>query len=218
MKGVFFAWLLFFLTPLNGGCQPGEDPYKGLNDNHMIQVLKDFPRKANRWNVPAEDGRLLYDLILEHGYKRVLEVGTSNGYSALWMGFALKKTGGRLITIEINEQRAEEARRNIAQAGLSDVIEVRLNDALDEISQLDGSLGMVFLDADKSQYINYYRMLDPMISRGGMVTAHNVSTMEYAMRDFLDAIRDNPAYRTEVRRASSQGVLVAVKKANREVQ
>jgi predicted O-methyltransferase YrrM len=209
--------LVLFLI-ITGSCQGQQNPYEGLNNEHMMDVLKNFPHKAARWNVPAEDGRLLYDLILENDYQRVLEVGTSNGYSALWMGFALKETGGRLITIEINEERAREARENIEKAGLSSVIEVRLNDAMDEIPRLNGTFDMIFLDADKSQYMDYFRYLDPMITVGGRVTAHNVSTMEYAMKGFLETLSDHPGYETRVVEVSRQGVLVAHKQSEKEAR
>lgn len=214
----FLSFIWMFFLPMHAGCQEQDGPYKGLEDGDMIQILKDFPHKANRWNVPAEDGRLLYDLIISNNYKEVVEVGTSNGYSALWMGFALKKTGGRLITLEINRQRALEARQNIEEAGLSSVIEVRLNDALDELPKLDGPIDMVFLDADKSQYIEYFQYLDELVRPGGAISAHNVSTMEYAMRDFLQALRNRSLYETNIHRDSRQGLLVAYKRENAEGQ
>ena len=207
--------LLFLIA---AGCNGQDGPYQGLKDEPMIQTLKHFPHEPNRWNVPAEDGRLLYDLIMKNAYQRVLEVGTSNGYSALWMGFALKETGGRLITIEINEERAREARENIEKAGLSSVIEVRLNDAMNEIPRLNGTFDMIFLDADKSQYMDYFRYLDPMITVGGRVAAHNVSTMEYAMKGFLESLSDHPGYETRVVEVSRQGVLVAHKQSEKEAR
>lgn len=73
---LFFAWVL--LLPAHAGSQDQKGPYEGLKNGDMIQILKDFPHKANRWNVPAEDGRLLYDLILSNNYKEVVEVGETN--------------------------------------------------------------------------------------------------------------------------------------------
>jgi predicted O-methyltransferase YrrM len=203
--------LVMLLLPLISNCQ-NNSSFKGLNDKQMINVLKNFPEKANRWNVPSEDGRLLYDLIIENNYKKVVEVGTSNGYSALWMGFALQKTGGKLITIEINEERALEARENIKNAGLENTIEVRINDAIDEIPNISGNVDFVFLDADKSQYISYYVSLKNKLNPGGAFAAHNVLTMDYAMRDFIKAVNKNPNYSTKTYKASSQGILVAYKK------
>ena len=188
------------------------DAFKDLKNKNMVEVLKNFPEKPNRYNVPAEDGRLLYDLIVENNYKKVLEVGTSNGYSALWMGFALKEAGGHLITIEINEERALEARKNIKNAGLESVIEVRINDAMDEIPNLKGNFDFVFLDADKSQYITYYIQLQSRLNPGGAFAAHNVLTMDYAMRDFLKAIKKKTKKKKKKKKKSAQGVMVGYKK------
>lgn len=214
---VWFLQVWFILTlPVLAGCQDRPAPFDDLKNKHMIQTLQEFPNKANRWNVPADDGRFLYDLIMDNAYQKVVEVGTSNGYSALWMGFALQQTGGSLITIEINRERAREARQNIEKAGLSSVVEVRLADAMDVLPGLEGPVDMVFLDADKSQYIDYFQHLDPLVRPGGAITAHNVLTMEYAMRDFLKALRSRPEYDPQTHRSSRQGILVARKQVNRE--
>jgi predicted O-methyltransferase YrrM len=196
--------------------QNDSNPYHGLNNENMVETLKNFPRKPARWNVPAEDGRLLYDLIKRNGYKRVLEIGTSNGYSALWMGFALQETGGELITIEINQERGNEARKNIDEAGLSSLIDVRISDALDEIPEIKGNFDSIFLDADKSEYMNYFNMLKPRLNINGAVSAHNVSNMKYAMQDFLKAIRNDPDFEVKIRQVSNQGVLVATKKSEND--
>jgi predicted O-methyltransferase YrrM len=80
-------------------------------------------------NVPESDGRILYDLIIKNKYTKALEIGTSTGHSAIWMAWALSKTDGKLITVEINERRYKEALANFQEAGLSDIIDARLADA-----------------------------------------------------------------------------------------
>jgi predicted O-methyltransferase YrrM len=212
-KARIYLQILILLTPFYSSCQNKEnDAFENLENKHMTEILKNFPDKAQRWNVPAADGRLLYDLILKNDYKKVVEVGTSNGYSALWMGFALQQTGGKLITIEISEERATEARRNIREAGLEEIIEVRLNDARQELPHLKEGIDFVFLDADKSEYADYFQQVNDKINPGGAIAAHNVLTMNYAMRDFLEAIRKDDQFTSETYRKSSQGVLVAIKK------
>lgn len=213
-KGLLLALLLF--TVGTAACQTGGKSFKGLNNEEMIQTLKNFPSKPARWNVPAEDGRLLYDIIKENNYSRVLEVGTSNGYSALWMGFALKATGGELITLEINNERGNEAKNNIADAGLDDIIEVRINDAMEAIPELEGEFDFVFLDANKSGYLDYYKMIKSRLKPGGTIAAHNASSMQYAMQDFIDAIRADPAFNVTINEATSQGTLIATKNAGGE--
>ncbi len=212
------AIIIFLLImPFPLICQ-NNNPFKNMKDQYMIETLKKFPDKFNRWNVPASDGRVLYELIMKNNYKQVVEVGTSNGYSALWMGFALKETGGKLITIEINEERAMEARQNIREAGLDDVIEVRINDAIHELDNISPGVDFVFLDADKSQYAQYFRKLNPKLNPGGAIAAHNVLTMEYAMRDFLNTINNDPEYTTKTFKQSRQGILVGYKKKKKTNQ
>lgn len=207
--GMLFLIVSFSIAVEGQGTR---NPFDGLKHEHMVNTLQDFKHRPGRWNVPAIDGRLLYDIIKKNGYQRVLEIGTSNGYSGLWMGFALKETGGHLITLEINEQRAKEARNNFKEAGLASVIEVRLNDARKEIPHLSGNFDFIFLDADKSEYLHYYKMLKPRLHLGGAISAHNVTNMEYSMEDFLQAIRNDKAFEVKVYEASNQGILVATKK------
>jgi predicted O-methyltransferase YrrM len=133
----------------------------------------------HRWsrqdaNVPASDGQALYDLIVEHGYTRALEIGTSTGHSAVWIAWALSKTGGRLITIEIDEGRHRQALQHFAEAGLSGYIDARLADAHELVPALPGPFDFVFLDADKDWYTRYFRDVLPKLEVGGCFTAHNV--------------------------------------------
>jgi predicted O-methyltransferase YrrM len=93
-----------------------------------------------------QDGRILYDLIVEKGYKQGLEIGTAEGNSAIWMGMAFKRNGGKLITLEMNAERAKAAAENLREAGLEGVVECRVNDAFKEIPGLHGSFDFVFMD------------------------------------------------------------------------
>jgi len=125
-------------------------------------------------NVPAVDGRKLYDIIVEHGYTRAVEIGTSTGHSGIWIAWALSKTGGRLITIEIDERRHRQAVANFEEAGLSDHIDARLADAHQLVPQLEGPFDFVFSDADKDWYTRYFQWMLPKLEVGGCFTAHNV--------------------------------------------
>jgi len=185
------------------------DPFQGITDEKVLPMLKHLPYRHGGMNVPAEDGRLLYDIILDKGYKRGLEIGTSNGYSALWLGMAFKKTGGYLITLEIEPQRAREAKDNFKHAGLDDIIESRINDALKEIPALEGKFDFVFIDAWKPDYMNYLELILPKMKPGGVITAHNVTSQGSSMRDFLDEIQQNPKLRTTIDRSSRAGVSIS---------
>lgn len=185
------------------------DPFQGITDEKVLPMLKHLPYRHGGMNVPAEDGRLLYDIIMNKGYKKGLEIGTSNGYSALWLGMAFKVTGGHLITLEIEPQRAREARENFEHAGLDDIIDSRINDALKEIPALDGKFDFVFIDAWKPDYIKYLELILPKMKPGGVITAHNVTSQGSSMKDFLDEIQQNPKLSTIIDRSSRAGVSIS---------
>ncbi|UCF39427.1 MAG: class I SAM-dependent methyltransferase [Acidobacteriota bacterium] len=126
-------------------------------------------------NVPEVDGQTLHDIILEKGYTRALEIGTSTGHSGIWIAWALSKTGGRLTTIDIDRRRHQEALKNFETAGLSHLIDARLDDAHELVPTLEGPFDFVFSDADKGWYRNYLDALLPKLVVGGCYTTHNVS-------------------------------------------
>ena len=142
------------------------------------KVIAFLERNHYRWrdmNVPESDGKILFDLIVRNNYRNALEIGTSTGHSAIWMAWALSKTGGKLITIEIDEYRYREALVNFEEAGLSDFIDARLADAHELVKDLEGPFDFVFCDADKDWYKNYFIDIYPKLKIGGCYTAHNIS-------------------------------------------
>lgn len=169
-------------------------------------------------NIPASDGRILYDLIIEHKYKRALEIGTSTGHSAIWIAWALSKTGGRLITIEIDEDRHREAVANFKEAGLSDYIDARLANAHELVKQLEGPFDFVFCDADKWWYKNYFVDVYPKLEVGGCYTAHNVSSRGRGRRgggtgEFYEYVKSLPDMETTVDNTGN-GISISFKKSN----
>jgi predicted O-methyltransferase YrrM len=188
------------------------DIHAGIDDPHVLPMLEHLPYAHGGMNVPACDGRLLYDLVVERGYRRGLEIGTSNGYSTLWLGLAFRETGGRVITIEYEPQRAAEARDNFRKAGLDPVIDLRVADAFEEIPQIEGKFDFVFLDAWKPDYIAFWEMVKNRVSPGGVFTAHNVIGQENHMRDFLEAIRSDPNFETTINEASDAGVSISTRR------
>jgi len=185
------------------------DTFAGVDDRRVLPMLANLPHEHGGMNVPARDGRLLHDLIVSRGYRTALEIGTSNGYSSLWLGLALRETGGRLITIEYEPKRAEEARRNFDKAGLGDVIDLRVADAFAEIPKIEGEFDFVFLDAWKPDYLAFWELVKDRVLPGGAFTAHNVSGHENHMRDFLEAIRSDPQFETTIHEVSEAGVSVS---------
>ncbi len=162
-------------------------------------------------NVPYEDGKVLHDLIVAKGFKRGLEIGTSTGHSGIWIAWALSKTGGRLVTIEIDERRHREALRNFEAAGVSSFVDARLADAHQLVKELPGPFDFVFSDADKDWYPQYFKDVDPRLSIGGCFTAHNVANARGAIREFLDLVGARSDYRTTIDRSSRAGISISCK-------
>lgn len=167
----------------------------------------------HNWNVPYEDGKVLYDLVVGHGYQRALEIGTSTGHSTIWIAWALSKTGGKLITIEIDEQRYRTARENVEEAGLSEYVDARLADAHQLVVELPGPFDFVFSDADKGWYTQYFKDIDPKLSAGGCFTAHNVSSWFGGAADFVEYVKKQPNYETTIDRSSRAGISISCKTA-----
>lgn len=160
-----------------------------------------FDKHRGSWrdmNVPESDGKLLFDIIIENQYTKALEIGTSTGYSGVWIAWALSKTGGKLITIDIDERRHKIALANFEEAGLSEYIDARLADAHQLVKELKGPFDFVFSDADKGWYKNYFIDVNPKLEINGCFTAHNIS--EYS--------RDGGRYRGRRQGGSRSGTAI----------
>ena len=164
-------------------------------------------------NISTNDGKVLYEIIVKNNYKRALEIGTSTGHSAIWIAWALSKTGGKLITIEINEWRYRKALQNFREAGLTDYIDARLADAHELVPGLKGSFDFIFIDADKSWYVDYLKFLLPKLRVGGCLTAHNVLNLRFlpGIKKFLDYLNSLPNLKTTIVHSSRSGISVSYK-------
>lgn len=181
-------------------------------DERVTKYLESKKGTWRNWNIPYEDGQVLYDLIIDNDYKRALEIGTSTGHSSIWMAWALSKTGGKLITIEIDEVRHREALEAFRDTGLSDYIDARLGDAHVMVRELEGPFDFVFSDADKSWYKQYFIDVDPLLAAGGCFTAHNVSNPYGGIQEFLDYVQSLDTYSTFVDKSSRAGISISYKK------
>lgn len=177
-----------------------EKPPVPLDDfeKNALAVLTDIAANERYRNVPEHDGRLLRIMAQSSDAKHVVELGTSTGISGIWLGLALKETGGKLTTYEIDAGRAATARKNFKRAGLDELITLVEGDAHEEIKKLQGTIDMVFLDADKEGYVDYLKKLLPKIRPGGLILAHNIN-LRMAHPPFMKAITTDPNLETVVR-------------------
>lgn len=160
------------------------------------KTLDEMESKIGRyWSTPRKDAEFLHLMVKATRAAHVLEVGTSQGYSAIWMGLALEETGGRLTTIEIDAERHRVARKNVQDAGLAGRITLIRGDAHREIEALKGPFDFVFLDADKDGMTDYFRKLYPKkLAPGGMIAVHNAISEAGDMKDYAETIRRLPDF------------------------
>jgi caffeoyl-CoA O-methyltransferase len=206
-------WLLAFaglVAAVVGGPMAAPQDKVPSIDAAVTRFLDQHRYQWRDMNVPDADGKALYDLVLKNNTKRALEIGTSTGHSGIFIGWALSKTGGRLITIDIDEGRHREAVGHFKEAGVAPFIDARLADAHDLVPKLEGPFDFVFIDADKEWYTNYAKAVLPKMPVGGVLTAHNVSQWggrRQMTGDFYEWIKAQPNLETTFR----AGVMVARK-------
>jgi len=178
----------------------------------LVKLLHDIKAAdSDQLAVSEEDGRFLRVMAASGGAKRALEIGSASGYSAIWIGLGLRQTGGHLTTIEFDVARARTAADNIRRAGLADVVTVVPGDAFKEVPRLAGDFDFVFLDAWKRDYKRYFDMIVPRLAPRGLLLAHNVVNKQAEMRNFLDAIQNNPSLFTTIVKPSGEGMSVSYK-------
>ena len=163
-------------------------------EKKVVAVLNRMTESHETYlSVPVQDGRALRLLTEAMSAKNVVEIGTSTGYSGLWLCLALQKTNGYLTTFEIDHQRASMAQEHFKEAGVEKMVTIIEGDAHEQVSKLKGPIDLVFIDADKSGYVNYLNKLLPLVRMDGLVLAHNVDMVpDYVkavtIRDDLETI------------------------------
>lgn len=215
MKLKFFIYVIVSLVLFLATAYSQETEKEKSLDRKVKSFLESHKNQWHDMNVPASDGQELYNLIIKNNYKKALEIGTSTGRSTIWIAWALTKTGGKLITIEINEGRYKQALENFKEAGLSEYIDARLADAHELVPKLEGPFDFVFVDADKDWYKKYLELLLPKLEEGGCFSAHNVlNTYMRGIPEFVEYINNSPELETSIIRSSSSGISVSYKKSS----
>jgi predicted O-methyltransferase YrrM len=188
-------------------------------DGRLLDLLDELHRHGREHDAALDDrlqrlrnldpatGALLNLLVRTLGARSVLELGTSNGYSTIWLGEAVAANGGRLSTVEADPQRAAEAAQNLARAGLSEVVDLHVSDAGLVLSQTPpASLDLVFLDAERPAYPEYWDDLKRVLRRPGLIAADNAISHAGELEPFR-ALADADAHAITALDATGAGVL-----------
>jgi len=162
----------------------------------LFERLAAETREKTEWPqmmVGEVEGRFLEFLVRLSGARRVLELGTFTGYSSLSMARGLPD-GGRVVTLDVNEETTAIARRYAEEAGLADRIDFRVGPALDTLAQLDGTFDLAFIDADKPNYLNYYEAVLPKLADNGLIVADNAFRDGRVLDDDTEPMKAFNAY------------------------
>ena len=183
-------------------------------DDITAQTLAELEKTQKEfWNIPRKTAVLINTFIKMMGVKNALEIGTSNGYSGLWLGTAFKENLGKMWTIEFWEKRQVIAREHFKNCGVSEVITPLIGPATDILADWTEPLDFVFIDANKGQYIEFFNLVDKHLSKGGIITADNITSHPEKVKPFVDAIMADNRYQVEILDLPA-GLLLAYKIAD----
>ena len=176
-------------------------------------VLREIEKMAKRKFLPIVDrekGQFLAEAVRKAKPKRVLEVGTLIGYSAILMGKELNEDA-YIITIEIHADEAETAEENIRKAEIPAKVEVIIGDALQVIPKLEGHFDFAFIDAAKNEYFDYLRLTEDKLHKGAVIVADNAGIFAKQMKNYLDYVRTSGKYRSKYVQVDVDGIEISVK-------
>ena len=170
----------------------------------LEKTQKDF------WNIPRKTGVLMNMFIKMMNAKSALEIGTSNGYSGLWLAKALKETNGRLTTIEYYDKRQSIAIENFKKCGVFDIVRPLQGSACDIIENYKDKkkFDFVFIDANKREYVKYFELIKPHLTQKAMIVADNITSHAEKVQTFIDAIDSDDEFQYEIIEVPG-GILVA---------
>jgi predicted O-methyltransferase YrrM len=145
-----------------------------------------------RWRSLARSSAELLSLLVRLVRAKVIvEIGTSQGFSTIWLGLGAKSVGGRVISFEVSDWRHQKAIENIKEAEISDIVKLILGDPLLNLDNVPDDIDILFLDAEKADYLKQVTVLFPKISSGGIIVADNVVSHEEELQDYLSFVRNH---------------------------
>jgi predicted O-methyltransferase YrrM len=177
------------------------------------RVLKAIEKESERSYLPIigpERGKILAEIVRKINPQRVLEVGGLVGYSTILMGRELE-SGAEIVSIEIDEDEAEAAKQNIRDAGIKPEVHVLVGDASDLIPKINGRLDLVFLDADKHEYLRHLQLVEGKLHKGSTIVADNAGIAAYSMSNYLNYVRKSGKYESHYFPAGNDGLEVSTK-------
>lgn len=180
-------------------------------DDITAQTLAELEKTQKEfWNIPRKTAVLINTFIKMMGVKNALEIGTSNGYSGIWIAKALKQTGGKLTTIEYYDKRQSVAIANFEKCGVVDIVRPLQGSACDVLESFspEEKFDFVFIDANKREYVKYFELIKPHLTEKALIVADNITSHAEKVQDFIDAVDADDEFQYEIVEVPG-GILVA---------
>jgi predicted O-methyltransferase YrrM len=168
------------------------DTLTALEMQDQKERANDVPREDRLRALRPDSAKLLFNLAVSNKAKSIVEIGTRAGYSTLWLAYAASITGGKVVTYEIDPTYAEQAQANIAQANLSDYVEILVGDARELLRGSEEPIDFVFIDAEKAQYESYIDAVYKQLDIGSMVVADNAISHDDELLDYIMYVQNHP--------------------------
>jgi predicted O-methyltransferase YrrM len=178
--------------------------------DEVLREIEALSKKAFLPIVGPKKGQFLEEITRELKPKRVLEVGTLIGYSAILIGKELGR-GTHIITIEIHPGEAQTAEQNMKRAEILPNVKVVVGDAKEVIPKLRDNFDLVFIDAEKSEYIDYLRLVEDKLHEGSVIVADNAGIFADQMKDYLDYVRSSGRYKSKYIPVGGDGLEISTK-------
>ncbi len=168
----------------------------GSNEDPLDYGIHSKEETIKAWHIPKTTGQFLFFLVSLLQPKNILELGTSIGYSSLWMGSAAAQYGGHIDTLEYFEEKIKVAQEYIDKAGLQNTVTIHREKILDFMNTGEVVYDFVFMDADKGNYKKYFEILKQKASKNCLIVVDNAGNFQHRMIDFLDACKSDPTVAT----------------------
>ena len=180
-----------------------QDNLEKIFDNKTVETFLDLEKTIQDfWNVDRKSANFLNLAVKMINAKSALEIGTSNGYSSIWIAKALKETRGRLITIEYWEKRMSLARENFKKTGVDDIIVPVVGDAVQILADMKKEVklrfDLIFVDANKAEYIEYFNSFDSLLEKNGVIIADNILSHYKKTKDYVEELMNNKNYQSQI--------------------
>jgi len=181
-----------------------------MNKNLQLLLRELEKTRETYWNITPEVGQFLNDFIRKHNYKTVLEIGTSNGYSGLWLAEALSHNGGTLYTIESNaKKRFPLGQATFAASGLTNIKQI-LGHAPEAIPTEPENFDLAFFDATKHEHLEYFQAISQRIRPGGAIITDNIDSHRKELESYIQSVQDTPGW-TSSENPLGTGLLISIK-------